>query len=226
MRAVAIVALCMLGMLPVMVDAQVVVAPSSDHSKPVVGVTANGMPGDVPQGDAGPQADITGGKNDRTPPTATAVVTPSVMPCGPGVLCPTVSVSSAATPGAPMLSSGGDPDLSSDQIDGIKIRDLSDAAKAPDPSDRSGELTGAGRALQKHGGRDDSVFPAVKGNPAAINKQGQMVVDDILNNPESTMTRRDTGRFGNVIDITAPDGRGVRFSADGKFITLLEPTPK
>ncbi len=35
------------------------------------------MPGEVQQGDASPQAVITGG-NDRTPPTATAVVTPSV----------------------------------------------------------------------------------------------------------------------------------------------------
>jgi filamentous hemagglutinin len=64
------------------------------------------MPGDVPQGDAGPQTDITGG-NDRTPPTATAVVTPSVIPCGPGMLCPTAIVTPVVTPGAPILSSGG-----------------------------------------------------------------------------------------------------------------------
>jgi filamentous hemagglutinin len=43
LRPVAFAARCMLGMLPVAVDAQVVAAPSV-HSKPVVGVTANGIP--------------------------------------------------------------------------------------------------------------------------------------------------------------------------------------
>jgi filamentous hemagglutinin len=75
--------------------------------------TRIGMPGDVQQGDAGPQTDINGG-NDRMPPTATAVITPSVIPCGPGVLCPLVSVSPVLAPGAPMLSSGGRGDESSD----------------------------------------------------------------------------------------------------------------
>ena len=31
-----------------------------------------------------------------------------------------------------------------------------------------------------------------------------------------------TGRFGDVIDAVAPDGRGVRYSSDGTFIGLLE----
>jgi filamentous hemagglutinin len=76
--------------------------------------TRVGMPGDVQQGDAGPQTDITGGGNDRMPPTATAVVTPSVMLCGPGVLCRTIGVSPVVTSGAPMLSSSGEDHESSD----------------------------------------------------------------------------------------------------------------
>jgi filamentous hemagglutinin len=84
--------------------------------------TRIGMPGDVQQGDASPQADITGGGNDRTPPTATAVVTPSVMPCRPGVLCPTVSVSPVVTSGAPMLSSGsGESEDSGNQASNPKL---------------------------------------------------------------------------------------------------------
>ncbi|WP_246257353.1 filamentous hemagglutinin N-terminal domain-containing protein, partial [Pararobbsia alpina] len=43
LRPVAFAALCMLGLLPVAVEAQVVAAPSG-NSKPVVGVTANGTP--------------------------------------------------------------------------------------------------------------------------------------------------------------------------------------
>lgn len=115
-------------------------------------------------------------------------------------------------------------DCGDGQLGGKSIGDLSDAAKVPDSSDKSGELSAAGRALQKHGGRDDSAFPSAKGNPAAINDQGQQIVDGILNNPDSTVTQRNTGRFGNVIDITAPNGLGVRYSADGKFIGFLEPS--
>ena len=43
MRHMAFAALCVLGMQPLLVDAQVVAAPASG-SKPVVGVTANGLP--------------------------------------------------------------------------------------------------------------------------------------------------------------------------------------
>jgi filamentous hemagglutinin len=43
MRAAAFAALCLLGMQPVLVDAQVVAAPSSG-AKPIVGTTANGLP--------------------------------------------------------------------------------------------------------------------------------------------------------------------------------------
>ncbi|TCW85647.1 cell surface protein [Burkholderia sp. SRS-46] len=44
MRYAAFAALCALGMQPVLVDAQVVAAPGSMGSKPIVGVTANGLP--------------------------------------------------------------------------------------------------------------------------------------------------------------------------------------
>ncbi|CAB3749046.1 hemagglutinin repeat-containing protein [Paraburkholderia humisilvae] len=44
MRHIAFAALCALGMQPMPVDAQVVAAPGSAGSKPIVGVTANGLP--------------------------------------------------------------------------------------------------------------------------------------------------------------------------------------
>jgi filamentous hemagglutinin len=79
------------------------------------------MPGDVQQGDASPQADITGGGNDRTPPTATAVVTPGVMSCGPGVLCPTMSASPVVVQSVPMRSNGGgENDDSGNQVSNAK----------------------------------------------------------------------------------------------------------
>jgi filamentous hemagglutinin len=44
MRHVAFAALCVLGMQPLLVDAQVVAAPTSAGSKPIVGVAGNGVP--------------------------------------------------------------------------------------------------------------------------------------------------------------------------------------
>jgi len=96
---------------------------------------------------------------------------------------------------------------------------LSQAAAAAD----RGGLTAAGRALQKHGGREGSAFPAAKGNPLSVNQQGQHAVDDILTSPGSTTVTRNHARFGQVTEVRAPDGRGVRYGADGKFINFLEP---
>ncbi|QNB16453.1 filamentous hemagglutinin N-terminal domain-containing protein [Paraburkholderia tropica] len=132
------------------------------------------------------------------------------------------SIAAGYGPGNATLNSGDN----EQSFGGKSINELSDAGKVPDPSDKSGELSGAGRALQKHGGRDGSAFPSAKGNPTAINEQGQKIIDDILNDPGSTVIHRNTGRFGDVIDVTAPDGRGLRYSADGKFITFLEPKAK
>ena len=99
------------------------------------------------------------------------------------------------------------------------VDELSQAAAAAD----RGGLTAAGRALQKHGGREGSAFPAVKGNPLSVNQQGQHAVDDILTSPGSTTVTRNHPRFGQVTEVRAPDGRGVRYGADGKFIGFLEP---
>jgi filamentous hemagglutinin len=156
------------------------------------------------------------GRPGGTPPGASPGLV--LVESGVGV----VPKTPAEALGNAILNSGND----DRPFGGKSINELSDAGKVPDPSDKSGELTGAGRALQKHGGRDGSAFPSAKGNPTAINEQGQKIVDDILNDPGSTVIQRNTGRFGDVIDVTAPDGRGLRYSVDGKFITFLEPKAK
>jgi filamentous hemagglutinin len=76
-------------------------------------------------------------------------------------------------------------------------------------ADSSGQLSVAGRALQKHGGREGSAFPGAKGNPSDINAMGQKIADEILNNPGTTMNQSVLGRYGNVIDVIAPDGKGA-----------------
>ena len=103
----------------------------------------------------------------------------------------------------------------------VDVDKLIEASKVLD----KGDLTLAGRALQKHGNREGSSFPSAQGNPNKINEQAQKIVLDILNNPH-TVIEKNTGRFGQVVDIIAPDGRGLRYSTDGKLIGFLEPSRK
>jgi RHS repeat-associated protein len=101
--------------------------------------------------------------------------------------------------------------------------DIDDLSRAAGALDESG-VSAATKALQSHTQRrGGSAFPPVTGNKASRLAAGQAVIDDILTNPGSTFTRRTTGRFGEVLEVRAPDGRGVRFGSDGSFIGLLEP---
>jgi RHS repeat-associated protein len=98
---------------------------------------------------------------------------------------------------------------------------LSRAAAAPD----RGGFTVAGRSLTKHGvgaRSGNSKFSVARGNPSQVNQQAQDIVDDILTNPGTTVTQSYRGRFGNTIEYTAPDGRGLVFSANGKFLFFKE----
>jgi RHS repeat-associated protein len=95
-------------------------------------------------------------------------------------------------------------------------------SKAAGVADRGG-LTAAGRHLAKHGGRPGSAFPATKGDPSRINRTAQDIVDDILTSPGATRSSRHTGRFGEVTEVGAPDGRGIRYRANGDFVGFLEP---
>ncbi|BAK86004.1 hypothetical protein GLX_28500 (plasmid) [Komagataeibacter medellinensis NBRC 3288] len=84
-------------------------------------------------------------------------------------------------------------------------KQLLDTGKLLDPSDKAGELIRAGRALQKHGGRRGSAFPAPKRNPAAINAAGQAELDAILNDTHKTINNGN--RFGgkDVTQVTAEE---------------------
>ena len=90
--------------------------------------------------------------------------------------------------------------------------------------DRCG-LTKAGRALEKKAGRVGSVFPKPSGTPADINLQGQRVLDEILNHPGKRATFEYSPTIQNeTLTIRLPDGRGARFTKDGKeMIGFVEP---
>lgn len=95
---------------------------------------------------------------------------------------------------------------------------LLNAANVPD----RGELTKAGRALQKHGERLSSLFPKPQGNSRAINQQASTIVAEILGDPQRTITQRYHARFGKILDIYDPKGKGIRYDSQNNFIGFIE----
>ena len=89
--------------------------------------------------------------------------------------------------------------------------------------DKGGELTKAGRALQKHGSRPGSIYPQTAGNAAKINALGNYTLESILNNPNAVSAVRHHARYEDVLEIRVLGGMGARFSADGNtFIGFLD----
>ncbi|BCG82304.1 RHS repeat-associated core domain-containing protein [Mesorhizobium sp. 113-3-3] len=82
-----------------------------------------------------------------------------------------------------------------------------------------GGRTEAGRAVEKHGQREGSVFPRPTGVAEDINDLGQRELDAILDDPGSKISVDQAGR----ITVTAPDGRAVQYRPDGKFKGFREP---
>ena len=92
--------------------------------------------------------------------------------------------------------------------------------EAGEELDRGGELTKAGRALQKHGSRPDSVFPPATGNPAAINQQGRQILEEILNSENQAI--RTNKRFGGTDIIDLNTGRGARYDTQGNLRGFIQ----
>lgn len=87
-----------------------------------------------------------------------------------------------------------------------------------------GDYTAAGHALTKHAAGQrggSSAFPSLSGNPANINRIAQGQIDDILAN--GRVVTRTHPNHGPIVEVFAPDGRGARWYADGRFFGFLEP---
>ena len=102
----------------------------------------------------------------------------------------------------------------------LELDSLTKTGASMDPAAKSGNFTIAGRALQKHGSRDGSAYPAARGTPTQINEQGQKILDGIVKTPGASV--KEGNRFGGF-DVIAPDGRGARFDPQGNFRGFLEP---
>lgn len=83
--------------------------------------------------------------------------------------------------------------------------------------DRKG-LTKAGRGLIKHGNREGSVFPRPFGNTAEMNKRGQIILEEILNDPKNRVYQFSDGS----LKVYSSNGRGVIYKKDGSFKGFIE----
>jgi RHS repeat-associated protein len=89
---------------------------------------------------------------------------------------------------------------------------------------KGGQLTQAGRALQKHANRAGSAFPGTTGPESTWNEEAAQIIDEILNDPAATTANNYSRSVGNVTDVRDSTGRGVRFSSDmSEFIGFIEP---
>lgn len=105
------------------------------------------------------------------------------------------------------------------------IGSLDDLSRAAGVASGKNGFTVAGHALTKHAAGQrtgSSAFPVLRGNPAAINRQAQDIVDDILTAPGTTVLRSYRSRFGDTIEHVAPNGRGVVYGSDGSFLFFRE----
>lgn len=83
--------------------------------------------------------------------------------------------------------------------------------------DRAG-FTKAGRGLMKHGNREGSVFPKPLGNPAEMNRRGQVILEEILNDPHNKVYQLKDGS----LKVYSSNGRGAFFKNDGSFRGFIE----
>ncbi len=70
----------------------------------------------------------------------------------------------------------------------------------------------------KHGYREGSLFPKPLGNPTDINKQGQMILEEILSDPHNKIYQLQDGS----LKVYASSGRGAFFKKDGTLRGFIE----
>lgn len=85
----------------------------------------------------------------------------------------------------------------------------------------TGGETVAGHALQKHSGRNPSIWGKVFGNSENINSQAMQHINDIVSAPGdfSIVT---TDRGVTFLEKSLPDGRGIRLNMDGTFKGFID----
>jgi RHS repeat-associated protein len=76
-------------------------------------------------------------------------------------------------------------------------------------------LTAAGRALQKHVGREGSVFKDIKFSHKTVNQDALDIIQDIINSPNKIIQKAPNGNGSWIFDKTT--GRGFAVTKEGVF---------
>ena len=76
----------------------------------------------------------------------------------------------------------------------------------------------AGRAAQKHGGREGTLYPRVTGTASEINAAGNRILNTIL---DSTAKWFQQNKWGGIDIMDKITGWGARFDKFGKLIGFL-----
>ncbi|MEZ0601256.1 DUF6531 domain-containing protein [Paraburkholderia sp. IW21] len=98
----------------------------------------------------------------------------------------------------------------------VTIDDL--LAAANKPYNNTG-LSGLARSWDKHSPRDSNYYPPLKGNIEEKNATASKWARDLLENPTTIRNELNRGGF----EYRAPDGTGMRFEGDGRFVGVLNP---
>ncbi|WP_242596345.1 T7SS effector LXG polymorphic toxin [Enterococcus ureasiticus] len=85
---------------------------------------------------------------------------------------------------------------------------------------RGGE-TVVGHALQKHAGRNPSIWGGVKGNSEQINKTAMNHLNEIMN-AQGKFKIAKAKNGVNFLEKWLPDGRGIRLNMDGTFKGFID----
>jgi hypothetical protein len=101
----------------------------------------------------------------------------------------------------------------------LDFEKLLEAGKTPD----KGGYSKAGRGLTKKSYRSDSAYTKPTGSISEINRQGQNILEKILDHPDKIVSKESHPRFGEIIEIKVPEQGGVWFTSDQDFICFIEP---
>lgn len=83
-------------------------------------------------------------------------------------------------------------------------------------------LSAAARAWEKHAGRPNGIFEPLAGNPIQKNAVAEQFIKSVLRDP----LRVKNNLSGGAFEYRLPNGKGIRYNADGSFNTVLDPKVK
>ncbi|MEI3614836.1 hypothetical protein [Pseudogracilibacillus sp. SO30301A] len=99
----------------------------------------------------------------------------------------------------------------------VNNKTIIDTAAVP----KKGGETVVGHALQKHAGRNPSIWGKVKGGPDQINQMALIHLEEILDGPGGFIKIKNPKGI-EFLEKKLPDGRGVRLNLDGTFKGFID----